>query len=113
MSHGPRMLSQSALTNPLEGSVHWSPVKSIWYTSMALIAVVAGPSTWTLESSIVAFSLTTFTLCLGHSIGFHRLLIHRSFQCPTWLEYALVTIGAVVSMGGPTKMQYLHDILDW
>jgi len=50
---------------------------------------------------------------LGHSIGLHRLLIHRSFVCPLWLERLLVYLGVLVGMGGPFGMQYLHDIRDW
>lgn len=53
------------------------------------------------------------TLCFGHSVGFHRLLIHRSFHCSRWMEYLLVTIGTLVGMGGPSKMLYLHDSRDW
>ena len=33
------------------------------------------------------------TLCAGHSVGFHRRLIHRSFDCPKWLERTLVVVG--------------------
>jgi fatty-acid desaturase len=53
------------------------------------------------------------TLCLGHTIGLHRLLIHRSFQCPLWLERLLVHLGTVVGMGGPVQMLYQHDVRDW
>jgi fatty-acid desaturase len=31
--------------------------------------------------------------CLGINIGYHRLLSHRSFQCPLWLERFLVVCG--------------------
>ena len=113
MSHGPRMQPRCAQTNPVEGVVVWSPVKSIWYTSMLLVAIVAGPLTWSWGLSSFTGMLTALMLCMGHSVGFHRLLIHRSFECPKWLEYTLVTIGTLVGMGGPTKMLYMHDIRDW
>lgn len=57
--------------------------------------------------------LTVVTLCLGHSVGLHRLLIHRSFECHRWLEYLLVHLGTIVGMGGPFRMLYAHDIRDW
>ena len=113
MSHVPRMQSPCALTNPVEGTVAWSPVKSLWFSVMLLGAIVLGPKTWSWDVSVMSCLLTMFTLCTGHSVGFHRLLIHRSFKCPRWLEYTLVTIGTLVGMGGPTKMLYLHDIRDW
>lgn len=113
MSRVARMHRRDADTNPLDGKVVWSPVKSIWYLSMLLIALIFAWPTRSLQTSAIAGLLTAFTLSAGHSIGFHRLLIHRSFKCSIWLEYLLVTIGTLVSMGGPTKMLYMHDIRDW
>ena len=113
MSHVPRMHSPCAQTNPVEGTVAWSPVKSLWFTAMFTGAIVFGPKTWSWDASLMSCLLTMFTLCTGHSVGFHRLLIHRSFKCPRWLEYVLVTVGTLVGMGGPRKMLYLHDIRDW
>lgn len=38
---------------------------------------------------------------VGICLTYHRLLTHRSFQVPSWLEYGLVTIGAMALQGGP------------
>lgn len=113
MSREPRMRSRCAMTSPIEGSVIWSPVKSLWYSSLLIIGMTAGPVTWSWTASWLSGLLTTVTLCAGHSVGFHRLLIHRSFRCPLWLERVLVTVGTLVGMGGPTKMLYMHEIRDW
>ncbi len=69
------------MTNPCEGIVVWSPVKSLWFTAHALVALVGGPRTFRLDAAAFSCGLTMMTLCLGHSIGLHRLLIHRSFEC--------------------------------
>ena len=108
-----RMVEVDPNTNPIDGKVVWSPTKSIWYTSMLLIGIVGGAMTFTWSGFLVASILTGFTLCFGHSVGLHRLLIHRSFECPKWLEYAMVYTGILVGMGGPRKMLYMHDIRDW
>ena len=108
-----RMQPQCASTNSVEGRVKWNPVKSLWFTSHALIAIVGGCLTIGWQAMFISFVLTVTTLCLGHSIGLHRLLIHRSFACPKRLEYLLVYLGTMVGMGGPFKMLYLHDIRDW
>jgi fatty-acid desaturase len=113
MSQVPRMRPRCALTNPVDATVFWSPIKSLWYSGLLLIALIFAPWIWSLPTAVMTGLLTAFTLCVGHSIGFHRLLIHRSFECPVWLERVLVTIGTVVGMGGPTRMLYLHDIRDW
>lgn len=39
---------------------------------------------------------------IGICLGYHRLLSHRSLQLtPKWLEYVIVTIGALAMQGGP------------
>ena len=108
-----RMRPISEATNPREGTPTWSPVKSLWFTAMASIALVGGWQTFSWDAALISGLLTAITLCLGHSIGFHRLLIHRSFECPRMLEYFLVYLGVLVGMGGPKRMVYMHDIRDW
>ncbi len=39
---------------------------------------------------------------IGICLGYHRLLAHRSFKVPQWLEYIIATIGALALQGGPT-----------
>ena len=53
------------------------------------------------------------TLCLGHSLGMHRLLIHRSYECPKLLEYVFVYCGVLVGLAGPRGMMKTHSTRDW
>lgn len=108
-----RMRPHARLTNPREGTVVWSQTKSLWFIGHALVAIVGGYLTFRWDAVVFSILLTIVTLCLGHSVGLHRLLIHRSFACPRWLEYLLVHLGTVVGMGGPFRMLYAHDIRDW
>ena len=108
-----RMHCPSQVTSPSLGTPVWSPMKSLWFTGMAAVALVGGVWTFTWDAAAVACVLTIVTLCLGHSIGFHRLLIHRSFECPQWLEFCFVYLGVLVGMGGPRRIVYMHDIRDW
>jgi fatty-acid desaturase len=108
-----RMRPRSSDTNPCEGTVVWSPIKSLWFTGHTLVALVGGWFAFRWDAAMFTGGLTVLTLCLGHSIGLHRLLIHRSFECPRWLEHTLVHLGTVVGMGGPLRMLYAHDIRDW
>ena len=109
----PRILRQSERTNPVGGRVVWAPVKSLWFITHALVAVIGGYLTFRYDAVLLAFIFTVTTLCLGHSIGLHRLLVHRSFECPRWLECVFVHLGTVVGMGGPFRILYMHDIRDW
>ncbi|MEM9009746.1 MAG: acyl-CoA desaturase [Pseudomonadota bacterium] len=95
------------------GYVRWSPGKSLWYSAMllgGLAGIVLYPS---VEAAAAAFVLLLLTLCLGHSVGMHRLLIHRTFEAPRWLEYTLVYLGTLVGMAGPIGMFRIHEIRDW
>lgn len=112
-AHHERVSRASAQTNAVQGKVVWSPIKSLWFTFHALVAVVGGWLTFAPGPVLLSLVLTLLTLCLGHTLGLHRLLIHRSFACPLWLERLLVHLGVVVGMGGPFQMLYLHDIRDW
>ncbi len=38
---------------------------------------------------------------VGICLGYHRMLSHRSFRVPKWLEYAIATCGALAIEGGP------------
>lgn len=96
-----------------EGEVTWSPVKSIWFmTNFALVILVA-PFYITTSAIFVFIFFTSATLCFGHSLGMHRLLIHRSYECPLWMEYLFVYLGVLVGMAGPIGMLKQHDLRDW
>ena len=97
----------------IEGDVVWRPAKSLWYSAMLLLGVIGGALTFSWQAVLVFFVLLIVTLCLGHSVGMHRLLIHRSFETPLWVEYILVYLGTLVGMAGPIGMFHIHDIRDW
>ncbi len=48
------------------------------------------------------------TACLGVTTGYHRLLSHRSFQVPKWLERFFATCGALSCQHGPIDWVGLH-----
>ena len=99
--------------SPVEGRVVWDPVHSLWNGGMLAAALVFGPLTVS-PAALAVFAVTTGgALLLGHSVGFHRRLIHGSFKCPLWLEHTLVWIGTAVGMSGPFWMIRTHDLRDW
>ena len=100
-------------TNPVEGTVRWAPGKSLWFSAHCLVAIVGGFATFSLQAIAVFAVTTAVTLCLGHSLGMHRKLIHNSYQCPLWLEYLWVHLGTIVGLAGPLGMMKAHDLRDW
>ena len=107
-----RMISDP-MSSALEGRVAWVPAKSLWTLAMTVIALVAGPLTARWDAVAVFVALTAVTICLGHSVGMHRLLIHRAFRTPIAVEHFLVYLGTLVGMAGPFGMIHAHDIRDW
>ena len=99
--------------DPCAGTVRWAPARSLWNGSMLLAAVMLGPLTFCWSAFLIFLVLCAVTLCAGHSVGFHRRLIHRSFKCPKWLERTIVWMGTAVGMGGPLWTIRTHDTRDW
>ena len=45
---------------------------------------------------------------LGINIGYHRLLTHRSFRCPPWLEHVFAVLGICSIQDSPTRWVGIH-----
>jgi len=109
----PRVTSQPRDNTALLGSVHYAPLKSFWISGMYLLAIIGGAMTFSWAALSVFLITSAITLCLGHSLGMHRLLIHNSYECPRWLEYLFVYLGVLVGLAGPIGMLRTHDLRDW
>ena len=108
----PRMFDAKE-TDAVTGRVQWAPGKSLWIAGMTLAGLVGGPVSFTWGAFVLFLITTATTICLGHSLGMHRRLIHRAYDCPLWLEHLFVYLGTLVGMAGPYGMIRQHDIRDW
>ncbi len=108
-----RMRDTAEGADAVAGKVCWAPVQSLWTLGMAGAGLVGGAMTVSLDGVAVFLVSTAITIGLGHSIGMHRLLIHRSFKTPRLVEYLLVWLGCLVGMAGPRGMIHTHDLRDW
>jgi len=106
-------IDETSLCNASEGQVVLSKSKLIWVGSMFLLSIIGGALTFSIEVLLVFTISTGLSLCLGHSLGMHRRLIHQSYQCPIWLEYIFVHLGVIVGLAGPIGMIKTHDMRDW
>ena len=115
-AHDPYAVNSLVLSggeDAARGRVVWNPRDSLWNGGMMAAALLLGPLTVTPGALAVCVVLTGSTLLLGHSVGFHRRLIHRSFQCPRWVERVMAVFGTAVGMTGPLSMVRWHDLRDW
>lgn len=99
--------------SPLEGVVRWDQAHSLWNGGMLAATLILAPILIDWSAVTVCLVLAGASLLLGHSVGLHRRLIHRSFDCPLWLERMLVWTGTAVGMSGPLWMIRTHDLRDW
>ncbi|MEP0048327.1 MAG: acyl-CoA desaturase, partial [Roseobacter sp.] len=100
-------------TSPVDGIVRVSLVKAAWFLGHGIAGVTGLLLFPQFDAFLLFIGLTGLTVCAGHSVGMHRLLIHRSFEVPRWLEYVLVWLGVLVGMAGPFGMIHAHDLRDW
>lgn len=74
----------------------------------ALFALLPANFSWAAVG--LAIFLHWVTGGLGITLGFHRLVTHRSFQAPKWLEYFFVFCGTLACQGGPIDWVGMHRL---
>jgi sn-1 stearoyl-lipid 9-desaturase len=99
--------------DPVLGIVRWDAGHSLWNGGMMLAALSLTPFFTTPAAVAMGIALTGTMLLLGHSVGFHRLLIHGSFQTTPALRAFLIWCGTVAGMSGPLWIVKTHDLRDW
>lgn len=73
---------------------------------IALLAIFPWFFSWT---GVVLLVVGFFAFgTLGINIGFHRLLTHRGFTCPRWLERTLVILGVCALQDAPDYWVATH-----
>ena len=95
------MTNTSISTAPASSSavrLHW--VSVVFFATFHALALLA-PWFFSWSALGVAIFLHWLFGSIGICLAYHRLLTHRSFQVPKWLEYVLTTIGAAALQGGP------------
>jgi sn-2 palmitoyl-lipid 9-desaturase len=86
------------------GSIHAAALLAPWFFSWSALGTMV----------VLHWLFGGIGICLGY----HRLLTHRSFQVPKWLEYSIAILGALAMQGGPVfwvgghRQHHLHTE-DW
>lgn len=95
------MNSQTLQLSPQEQEplrLSWTNV--VFFSAVHILALLA-PWFFSWSALGITLLLHWFFGSIGICLGYHRLLSHRSFQVPQWLEYVITTIGALAMQGGP------------
>lgn len=109
----PVLRVDGAGADPCDGRpvIDWR--KSVWNGGLLIAALVGCPLFFSWSGLLLFLVSTYLTLLLGHSVGMHRMLIHRTFRTSKPLERVLVYIGVLVGVAGPFGILKVHDIRDW
>jgi len=87
--------------------VNWKNVAIL--TTFHLLAIpVLFTFTWQNLAALIIGNWIVGSFGVG--LGWHRLLTHRSFSVPKWLEYALTVIGTMSIQDSPDKWVATHRI---
>jgi fatty-acid desaturase len=88
-------------------SVNWRNVAMVTFFHLAAIPVLYTFSWQNLAALLIGNWVVG---SLGVGLGWHRLLTHRSFKAPKWLEYFLTILGSMSMQDSHDKWVATHRI---
>jgi sn-1 stearoyl-lipid 9-desaturase len=95
-------------------SASYNDKKIAWTPTLFIlgyhIACIAGFFTFTWNALFLCLFMTWLTGGVGITLGYHRLLTHRSLRVPKPLEWFLALIGCLACQGGPLKWVVGHRL---
>jgi fatty-acid desaturase len=85
-----------------------------WITAVFMvlfhIGAVAAFFFFSWKAFFIALALWWIAGGWGIGMGYHRLLTHRGYKCPKWLEYFFTTCATLALEGGPIFWVATHRI---
>ena len=85
-----------------------------WPTTIVMVlfhvGAIAALFTFSWKSFWIALFLYWMATGLGISMGYHRLLTHRSYRVPRLLEYFFAVCGSLTLEGGPISWVATHRV---
>lgn len=100
------MQSSSTLDIKSE-SLNWTTVVGV---AIFHILAIAALFTFSWANLAAAVILWWVAGSLGIGVGYHRLLTHRGFKVPKWVEYTLSVFGTLAIQSGPLSWVTTHRI---
>ncbi len=101
----PSRLEYPESTRPPE--IYWRYVIGIAAVHViGLLALLPCLFSWTGVAAAILGHYFVGTLGIG--LGYHRLLTHRGFKCPLWLEHVFATLGVLCLQDSPGRWVAIH-----
>lgn len=90
-----------------EGRINW--ITSIFMGAFH-VGAIAALFFFSWKNLIVAAIMYFFAINVGIGMAYHRLLTHRGYKVPRWLEYFLTACGTMALEGGPIFWVATHRV---
>jgi len=89
--------------------IEWLYALGVWGVHvLALLAFVPWLFSWT---GVILAGLGCYVFgTLGINLCYHRLLTHRGFACPKWLEHTFATLGVCCLQDSPARWVAIHRL---
>jgi stearoyl-CoA desaturase (delta-9 desaturase) len=89
------------------GRILWAYLTMVILFHLLLgLAFVPWLFTWT---GLLLIPIGNYFFCsLGIGAGYHRLLTHRSYRCPKWLEHTFAVLGICSLQDTPARWVMIH-----
>lgn len=88
--------------------------KTSWITAVFMVAfhvgAIAALFFFSWKALIAAAILYVLAINMGIGMGYHRLLTHRGYKTPKWVEYFLAICGTMSLEGGPIFWVGTHRV---
>ncbi|MGI4826648.1 MAG: acyl-CoA desaturase [Janthinobacterium lividum] len=92
-----------------EGRINWLTTIFMGLFHVGAIAAFL-PMFLSWKNVIAGVIMYFLAINVGIGMSYHRLLTHRGYRTPKWLEYALATCGTLALEGGPIFWVATHRV---
>lgn len=92
---------------PKNEKLNWTTITGV---TIFHILAIAALFTFSWANLVAALIMWWIAGSLGIGVGYHRLLTHRGFKVPKWVEYVLSVMGTFALQSGPLSWVTTHRI---
>jgi fatty-acid desaturase len=90
-----------------EGKINWV---TVFFMGLFHAGAIAAFFFFSWTNLIVAVALYFLAINVGVGMAYHRLLTHRGYVTPKWLEYLITACGTLALEGGPIFWVATHRV---
>jgi fatty-acid desaturase len=83
---------------------------TVFFMGMFHVGAVAALFFWSWQALVAMVILYFLAINVGVGMGYHRLLTHRGYKVPKWLEYCIAICGTLALEGGPMFWVATHRV---